>query len=197
MGLLKTGYTTTTSKNYIIDAAVVYCNVTYDELTGFTGTLLGATSGGVTFKDERTYRDIEVDGASHVKVKGNKVLESANGTVVARVKELTADNIGKAIHSTPRAAEATEAPEGYQVIEPKVTIDDSDYLENIAFYGQKSDGGDILIILDNALAVGGIEISTEDNNEAVIEMTFEAHATPDQVTAGVLPWRIIMPGTEA
>lgn len=197
MSLAKTGFTSTTSENYIMDAAVAYCNVTYDEVGGFTGTLLGATSGGVTFTDERTYRDIEVDGANHVKVKGNKVLESANGTLIAKVKELTADNISKAMNITPRAAEADEGPEGYQVIQGKVKVEDTDYLENVAFYGQKSNGEDILIILDNALSVGGIEMATEDNNEVIVEMTFEAHADPATLSDGLLPWKIILPGAGA
>ena len=45
MALKKTGYTSTTAKNYVINAATVYTGVTYDESTGFTGTLHGATSG--------------------------------------------------------------------------------------------------------------------------------------------------------
>ena len=80
MALAKTGYTSTTSKNYVIDAATVYTNVTYVEATGFAGTLHGATSGGVTVTIEQSYRDIEVDGTSHMKVKGNKVMESATAS---------------------------------------------------------------------------------------------------------------------
>ncbi|WP_339063558.1 hypothetical protein [Tepidibacillus marianensis] len=198
MALPKSSFTDTTSKNYLIDAAVLFYNVTFDELAGeFSGTLAGATSGGVTFTDERSYRDIEVDGATKMKVKGNKVLESANATLVANVKELTAENIRKAINGTIRDALATEAPAGFKVIEPKVAIDDADYIENMALYGKLSSGQEIIVIIDNALATGGLEIATEDNNEAVVEMTFEAHATVEQLNSGTLPWRILMPGIAA
>ena len=46
MALAKTGYTSTTSKTYVINAATVFTGVTYDSVGGaFTGTLHGATSG--------------------------------------------------------------------------------------------------------------------------------------------------------
>ena len=72
-GLRKTGYTNKTSKRYIINAATVYTGLKFED-GKFTGDLHGATSGGVTLTIEQEYRDIEVDGTGHVKVKDNKVL---------------------------------------------------------------------------------------------------------------------------
>lgn len=195
MALKKTGYSNTTAKNYLINAATIYTGVKYDDVAGeFTGTLHGATSGGVTLTVEQSYRDIEIDGTSHMKVKGNKVLESATATVTANMKELTAENIRKSLNGTIREAGVGEAPVGYQVIETKRYLEDGDYIENMAIVGTLS-GTDkpVIAILDNAISTGGLELGTEDNNEAVVEQTYEAHATVEQLDADQYPWRILFP----
>lgn len=199
MALKKTGYSNTTSKNYLINAATIYTGVKYDDVAGeFTGTLHGATSGGVTLTVEQSYRDIEIDGTSHMKVKGNKVLESATATVTANMKELTAENIRKSLNGTIREAGVGEASVGYQVIETKRYLEDGDYIENMAIVGTLS-GTDkpVIAILDNAISTGGLELGTEDNNEAVVEQTYEAHATVEQLDADQYPWRILFPTVEA
>ena len=194
MALAKTGYTSSTSKNYVIDAATVYTGLTYTELGGFTGTLHGATSGGVTVTIEQTYRDIDVDGTSHMKVKGNKVLEAATATVTANVKEITAETIRKSLNGNLESANAIDAPTGYKVITTKRYIEDADYLNNIAVVGRLSGTAEpVIFILDNALCTSGLELGTEDNNEAVIEQTYEAHASVEQLQADEFPWRILYP----
>lgn len=194
MALAKTGYTSATSKNYVIDAATVYTNVTYDEATGFAGTLHGATSGGVTVTIEQSYRDIEVDGTSHMKVKGNKVMESATAYVNANVKEITAETIRKSLNGNLESAAAIDAPTGYKVITTKRYIEDADYLNNIAVVGRLSGTAEpVIFILDNALCTSGFEGSTEDNNEMVIEQVYEAHASVEQLLADEYPWKILFP----
>lgn len=194
MALAKTGYTSNTSKNYVIDAATVYTNVTYVEATGFAGTLHGATSGGVTVTIEQSYRDIEVDGTSHMKVKGNKVMESATASVTANVKEITAETIRKSLNGNLESAAAIDAPTGYKVITTKRYIEDADYLNNIAVVGRLSGTAEpVIFILDNALCTSGFEGSTEDNNEMVIEQVYEAHASVEQLLADEYPWRILFP----
>lgn len=194
MALKKTGYTETTSNNYLVDAAVVYTGVTYDS-TGstFTGTLHGATSGGVTVLIEQTYRDIEIDGTSHTRVKGNKVLESAIATATVNLKEITAESIQQSLNGA--IAETSEnAPAGYKEITTKRYVEDGDYIANMAIVGKLSGTQEpVIIILDNVLSTGGMEIATEDNGEAVIEQTFEAHATHEQLEADEFPWRILYP----
>lgn len=196
-GLKKTGYTNKTSQNYIINAATVYTGVKFED-GKFIGDLHGATSGGVTLTIEQEYRDIEVDGTGHVKVKGNKVLESANGTITANMKEITAETIRRSLNGSIEDAPAEDAPEGYKLIESKRYIDDSDYLENIAIAGRLS-GTDqpVIAILDNALCTSGLEMATEDNNEAVIEQVYEAHATEEQLNSDEMPWRIYFPTVES
>lgn len=194
MALKRTGYSKDTPKNYLINAATIYTDVKYAAEGGFTGTLHGATSGGVTLTIEQTYRDIEVDGTSHMKVKGNKVLESANATITANMKELTAENIRKSLNGTIREAKAEEGPAGYRVIETKRLVEDSDYVNNMAVVGTLSGSNEpVIAILDNVLATSGLELGTEDNNEAVVEQTYEAHATVEQLDEDKFPWRILFP----
>ena len=138
MALKKTGYTSTTAKNYVINAATVYTGVTYDESKGFTGTLHGATSGGVTLTIEQNYRDIEIEGTSHMKVKGNKVMESATAMVVTNIKEITAETIRKSLNGKLETADAADAPTGYKVITTKRYIEDADYTNNMAVVGTLS-----------------------------------------------------------
>jgi len=198
MALKKTGYSETTAKNYVINAATVYTSIAYEDVTGFTGTLHGATSGGVTLTVEQSYRDIEVDGTSHMKVKGNKVLESATATVTANMKEITAETIRQSLNGAIAEASGTDAPTGYKVITTKRYLDEGDYLNNIAVVGTLSGTNEpVIAILDNALCTSGLEMATEDNNETVIEQVYEAHATVDQLDADEFPWRILFPTVTA
>ena len=194
MALKKTGYTEKTSNNYLVDAAVVYTGVTFDEIDStFTGTLHGATSGGVSVLIEQTYRDIEVDGTSHTRIKGNKVLESAIATATVNLKEITAESIKQSLNGAI-ADTAENAPAGYKEITTKRYVEDTDYIANMAIVGKLSGSQEpVIIILDNVLSTGGMEIATEDNGEAVIEQTFEAHATHEQLEADEFPWRILYP----
>lgn len=196
MALAKTGYTENTPKNYVINAASVYANVTYTTEGGFVGTLIGATQGGVTLTIEQNYRNPEVDGTSHVQgnVVGNKVLESAKAIAVLNLKEITAENLKKGLNGKLTDAGASVAPAGYKVIETKRKVEASDYLDNICVVGTLS-GTDnpIIAILDKAFCTGGIELATEDNGEAVIELTYEAHATAAQLASDTFPWRILFP----
>lgn len=194
MALKKTGYSDTTAKNYIINAATVYTDVTYSEGSGFTGTLHGATSGGVTLTIETTYRDIEVDGTSHMKVKGNKVLEAATATITTNVKEITAETIRKSLNGTLEEVEVDEGPTGYKVVRSKRFVEDADYTTNMAVVGTLSGTNEpVIAILDNVLCTSGFEGATEDNSEMVIEQVYEAHATVEQLDADEFPWRILYP----
>lgn len=194
MALAKTGFTANTPENFVIDAATVFKDVSF---TGgeFTGTPLGATSGGVTVKIEQSYRKPEVDGTYWTEVKGLKVLESAVCTVTANLKEITAETLRRALNGTMADAGA-EAPTGYKKITSKRYVEDADYTSTIAFVGIHSGTKKpIIFVLDNGLVTSALEIGTEDNNEAVIEQEITAHASYEQLAADEFPWTIYYPGT--
>ena len=99
MGLKKHGITSETIKNMILGAGVIYKNLKYEKPNnGWTGTPLGATSGGLKFNYEAQWLDVEVDGAT-VLIKGvskQKVGESA--TLEGQMTELTEDILVSALH---------------------------------------------------------------------------------------------------
>lgn len=193
-GLQTTGYTKDTPLNYWIDAGAIYTNLAYDTEKGeWTGELLGATSGGNQLLVEQEYRAIEVDGV-FVPAKGQKALESSTAKLVVNLKEITAENLRLAINGTVRDAETDEAPEGYKVVEGKSELECEDYIENIGIVGTITGSTQpIIAILYNALCVSGMDPETQDNDEAVISMEFEAHADADQVANRKLPVKIFFP----
>lgn len=195
MALPKTGYTKTSSENFIIDAATIFTDFKYDATGGFTGTPLGATSGGVTVSIEQTYRKPEVDGAYVMDVVGLQVMESAVATVTANLKELTAENLRRSLNGTIEDAATGEAPEGYKVIKTKRYVETADYIPSVAVVGiHNGTKQPVIFKLDNGLVTSPLEVATEDNNEAVVEQTITAHASYDQLAADEFPWAIYFPG---
>ncbi len=193
-GLQKTGYTKSTPLHYLVDAGAIYKNLEYDSSTKtWKGELLGATHDGNKITIEQEYRKIEIDGV-FVDAVGQKVLQSSVGKLEVNVKEITVENLRLAINGTVRSAEENEAPEGYKVIEGKGKLENNDYIKNLGLVGTIT-GSDqpIIVILDNALCVSGLEGETKDDDEMVITMEFQAHADADQVADRKLPARIYFP----
>lgn len=186
MSLQKTGYTSETPLHYVLDAGAVYKNLIYTD-GEWTGTLLGATSGGNEFAVEQEYRNIEIDGV-YGNVKGNKVLQSEVAKLVVNVKEVTAENVRMALNAT------LTSDTNYDIIESKGKLDDSDYLENIAYVGTIA-GSDkpIVCIIENALCTGGLNLKSEDNNEAVIPMTFEDSKEATNANTRKAAYKIYLP----
>lgn len=194
MSVTNNSFTKNSAKNFLLNAAAIYTNVSYEAGSGWTGTKLGATAGGVSVKIEQTYRVVEVDGTSHMKVQGLEVLESAFATATAKVKEFTAELVRSALNGTLKEATEDEAPAGTRIVQTKRYIEDDDYIKNIGIVGKLSGSDEpVIFILDNVLATNGLEVETEDNNEAVVEQTYEAHASYEQFDSDTFPWRIYFP----
>src|SRR5699024_6295529 len=110
------------------------------------------------------------------------------------LKELTAESFVDSIKGSIRDAAVDEAPTGYKVIETVRDITPSMYVENVGVVGrQPGNNNPIIIILDNALVSEGIEMNTEDNNEAILEQIWQAHADYNQLQEGKYPWRVLYP----
>lgn len=191
----RSGYTQETAKKLLIDSAVAYKNIRLNSADdSFEGELIGATSGGVSFNIEIELRQVEIDGTSHKQVKGLKIVESANGTIQVNLKELDINAFRDSIKGSVRDASAEEAPAGYRVVETERDITDDMYVDNIGIVGRLSGNNQpIVVIMDNALVSEGVEVSTEDNAEAVFEQTWQAHADYNQVQNGKYPWRVFYP----
>lgn len=194
MALPKTGYTANSAENFIIDAATVFTDFAYAEVGGFTGTPLGATSGGVSVNIEQSYRKPEVDGTYITDVVGLKVMESATCNVTINLKEITAETLRRSLNGKMVAADTAEAPTGYKKITTKRYVEAADYIPTIAVVGTHSGTKlPIIFVLDNGLVTSSLELGTEDNNEAVIEQVITAHASYEQLAADEFPWAIYHP----
>ena len=195
----RTGYTASTPKHYLINAGAIYKNLAWNPTGGkdskgqWEGELLGATAGGNKVTVEVNYRVVEIDGVFTPAV-GQKILESQTAKIETNVKELTAENIRLSINGEIKEADGTNAPTGYKVISGKSKLENTDYIENLGIVGTMSGTNDpIIVIIDNALCTSGLDFETKDNEEAVISMTFEAHANEDKVDDLSLPCRIYFP----
>jgi len=194
MTLQTTGYSKQTPNHYVVDAGAIYKNLEFDKETQeWKGQLLGATSDGNKFIVEQEYRDIEVDGV-HVDAVGQKVLQSSTAKLEVNMKEITAENIRLSINGTQREAEEGEAPEGYTVVEGKERLESKDYIKNLALVGTITGSNQpIIIILYNALCISGMEFETQDDDEAVIPMEFQAHANAEDVANRKIPAKVLFP----
>lgn len=194
MALKKHGITTETIKNLILNAAVVYKNLKYDAASkDWTGTPIGATSGGTKFHWEYQWLDVEVDGAT-VMVKGvtkQKVGESAY--IEGKMTELTKGILVDALHLVK--GESTDP--NYEVYTSPENISEDDYLENIALVGTLSSGKQVIIILPNALCTEAFEIETKNAEQTTFSVKFEAAGTLEDDSLTKLNVQVYYPADSA
>lgn len=178
------GVTDKTPKNIMLNAGTLYKNLIYSA-TKWSGTVIGATSGGTKLTITPEVLDIEVDGVL-VKAKGltQKIGETA--TLETNMIELSNDFI----KSTVIGTDGTSQDARFDVIESKAHIEDSDYIENFGYVGFMTDGTPIVIIFDYALCTSGIELEGKNKEAAVIPATFECYADLSEGLTDTLPYHI-------
>lgn len=190
MAVKTVGFQQETPQRMLLDAGAIYKNLTYDDTSGdFTGTLLGATSGGNEFQVEIEQRQPEIDGVKS-RVRGLKYINSHEAQLTVNLKELTAQNIKNAIGP----ADVDTSGANFDIVTGRSNIEDEDYLDNIAFVGRLS-GSDkpVVIQLKNALSAEGFTMTSEDDNEAIIPIIFHAHADYEDIEAGKTAYEIYWP----
>lgn len=191
MALKKHGITAETVKKLVLGAGVIYKNLKFAD-NDWSGTVLGATSGGIKFNWEAQWLDIEVDGAT-VLVKGvskQKVGESAS--IEGQMTELTEDILVTAMHLT----ESTSEDSKYKKFISKQNISEDDYLENIAYVGTLSSGKNIIIILPNAICTEAFELETKNAEQTTFSVKFECTASIENDTLDKLDIEIYYPKDE-
>lgn len=195
----KHGITSETVKKMLLGAGVIYKNLKYTAGTGgaagsWSGTVLGATSGGITYHHEIQWLEVEVDGAT-VLVKGvsrQKVGESAY--LEGAMTEITADILKTALHMV----EATSEDSTYTKYVSKENINETDdYLENIAYVGTLSNGKNVIIILPNAICLEAFEINPQNANQTTFNVRFECTADLENDTLNKLDVAIYYPTATA
>lgn len=178
------GVTGNTPKNIMLGAGTLYKNFAY-ATNSWSGDIIGATSGGSKLSIVPEILDIEVDGVK-VKAKGltQKIGETA--TIETNMVELTKDWI----KSTVIGKEGTSKDARFNVIESKPHIEDSDYIENLAYVGFMTDGTPIIVVFDYALCTSGLEAEGKNKENSVFPATFECYANLSEGATDTLPYHI-------
>lgn len=191
------GFTETAASDLVIDAGVLYKNINLTELrAGGSGafqaaidsdntwtdpngtvvapTALGLTRGGSKVRLNREERQVEFD-SRRTNIKGMSRITMVNPQIVVSLLQVgTSETIVMSLGTSE-----TTSHVGWREIVPQLIPQNGDYYGNVALCATIS-GEDqpIVIVLENARVVDVGEMSFEDKNEAVFELTFQGHALP-------------------
>lgn len=190
MNKLKThGITKGTPKEILLGAGAYYKDLKYEESAGWTGTVLGATQGGGKVSITPEYLTIEVDGAT-VKVKGleKKVGETANMEI--NLLEIKESHLVEVLHMEE---DTTKKVPGYKIYKSKRDIGDDDYFDNIAFVGTLTSGEQVILIFENGIIEGALELEPKNKEVSVFTATVECTASFEQDDLEHLPYYIYYP----
>lgn len=170
-----TGFTATTPDALLLDAGAYFKNFrigidTFDSAV-LAGKLVGATSGGGTFAAVPEVRQIPIDGIKG-DAKGMTVFDGWKVTIMANIKEVTADTIRMSLG----ASSIEDGPTGYNKIRAANEVKLYDYIDNITWVGRLSGSKQpVVIVVENALATGGITLNMADKSEGLLATTFTGH----------------------
>lgn len=185
------GFTATTAENLLLDAGAFFKNFTVGTDTFESAVtakkLLGATQGGGTFSAVPTVRNILIDGVKG-SAKGLQQIDEWVVTLMANIKEVTQDSIKNALG----AATIGNGPTGYKKITANNYIQLDDYVDNIVWVGKlaKTDTP-VVIVVKNAISLGGITLNMADKAEGLIPTTFTGHYDADDLDSP--PFEIYYP----
>ena len=191
MALVKHGITKDTPSNIPLGAGTWFKGLKYEE-DGWTGTVLGATSGGSSIKIAPEVLDIEIDGAAAL-AKGLAVMQGGSGEAEVNFAEINKDILQMTTLGEVLTADDDGYVEGFDCIQTKNAIVEGDYVENLGFVGYTADQSkQIIVILDYALCKSGFQFDPKNKENAVIKATFTAYGGID-TDLDKVPIRIYYP----
>lgn len=187
----KHGVTANTPKNILLGAGAFYRGLEYKSNT-WSGTCIGATSGGGKVSIEGEYLDLDIDGAL-VLFKGQTVKVGGKASMEVSVTELSGDTIKAATNFKKGTSSAT----GYDMYVDKPNIEEGDYIANFGFVGKTANGAkDIIIIFENTLCKSAFELEGKNKEQSVLKLVMEAYAELDG-DLDTLPVKIYYPADNA
>ena len=166
----KHGVTENTPKNIPFGSGTFHKNLKF-EGGAWTGTCIGATSGGGKVSIAGEFVDIELDGAL-VLVKGMTVKQGGKASMEINLAELTGDSIMMATSFKQGESDA----EGYSLYVDKPNIEPGDYLDNFGYVGKTLDGRNIIVIFESALCKSAFELEGKNKENSVLKLTLDAYA---------------------
>lgn len=190
--LAKHGITSATPSNIPLGAGVWFKGLKYTEGSGWTGTVLGATSGGSSIKITPEVIDIEIDGAAVV-AKGLAAMQGGTGEAEVNFAEVNKDILAMTTLGEALDDESEHAVAGFDCIQTKAAITEGDYVEDLGFVGHTADGSkQIIVIFENALCKSGFQLDPKNKENATVKATFTAYGDIDSDLDRV-PVRIYYP----
>ena len=187
----KHGVTANTPENILLGAGTYHKGLKFAD-GAWTGTCIGATSGGGKVSIAGEYLDLEIDGAL-VLFKGQTVKVGGTASIEATMAELSGDNIKLATNFTDGDSDA----EGYAMYVDKPNITENDYIENFGFVGKTANGKkDIIIIFESALCKSAFELEGKNKGQGVLKVVLDAYAE-NEGDLDTLPVKIYYPDVAA
>ena len=185
----KHGVTESTPNNILFGAGTFHKGLTFAD-GAWSGTCVGATSGGGKVSIEGEYVDLELDGAL-VLFKGQTVKTGGKASMEISIAELSGDNIKLATNFEEGESDA----EGYAMYVDKPNIDEGDYIDNFGFVGKTANGAkDIIVIFESSLCKSAFELESKDKENTVLKVVLDAYAE-NAGDLDTLPVKIYYPNT--
>lgn len=190
------GITADTPSNIPFGAGTWFKNLEWNAENGWSGTVLGATSGGSSVKIVNEIKDLEIDGALALAM-GFAIMQGGSGEAEVNFAELNSDILKYTTLGEILQPGNTGYVEGFDCIQTKNAIVKGDYVENLGFVGYTADQSkQIIVILDYALCKSGFQLDPKNKENSVIKATFTAYG---DITTDLdrVPIRIYYPQSSA
>lgn len=181
------GVTTQTMNNLLVGPGAVYKGFKSPQSPG---TLLGATSGGNTFRITREYYNPEIDGLlGPLKGSGRIIKDVAE--IEANFVEITKDNLILALCGSTAASHGS--PQSHWKITSDGKISEGNYIDTIALIGERSGTtSPMCLVIKNAIATEPVEVPLGDGKGTVVlKVKFSSHYAQESPT--VPPYEIYSP----
>ena len=174
------------------NAGILLADFDPDDGTVTKTDIIGATTGGISFKDTPSYTDYGEDIDNCPKnTKELKEIDSREVTISGTFITVDTDSAKKLI-----AAADIDSNDNTKIV-PRDVLGEDDFIDDIWVVTDYSDvdGGFVAVHIMNALSTGGFAIQTADKNKGQYAFTFTAHysiSDPDEV-----PYEIYIKAGEA
>lgn len=136
--------------------------------------IIGATRGGSKLTLERKIRDIAFDGA-YGSVKGLRRFETYKVKLSVNFLKINYTSLSYGLSLT--TTDITDADGSFKKTVFNLDFDSADVLTNVAFVGQKNDGKQCIIIVENALNIDNIDLDFKEKDELTTELVYTGFYT--------------------
>lgn len=131
--------------------------------------LLGATRGGGTFVVSSEIREPEVDGKRY-RFKGGAFVDSVDAQLTGTLVEIRPEVFARILATGDSVTSGQKT-----TVTMHTAIQSSDYIDRLVWIGDMSDGGLVLIALNNALNNNGMTLTFSDKGEGTVPFEFHAY----------------------